>query len=216
MRSRNYAENAALKVVGDRYQLKKRQRYALNRIVSADADLQLLQSNIVSKEEVRNTPIYLDGFNVLILAEVLHSRGLIFECVDGTYRDIASVHGSYHPVEETTQAIMSIGQSIVSLHPSKVEWYLDAPVSNSGRLKELILEIASLQKWNWEVILVPNPDVVLTGLKEGIVVSSDRAILSSCEKWFNFSRYFVNSNSINSQYVITFEKLGLVRTNFKN
>jgi len=60
-------------------------------------------------------------------------------------------------------------------------------VSNCGRLKAIILEVASEAGWPWQVELVTNPDRVLSEAEQ-IVSSSDHAILDRCEKWFNLSR----------------------------
>jgi hypothetical protein len=169
---------------------------------------------MVDPGQIKGSPIHIDGFNLLILAEVLLSGGIIFECLDGTFRDIASIHGSYHPVEETKKAIISIGKSIESLGPASITWYLDTPVSNSGRLKKLISETGEHQGWKWEVRLAPDPDLLLIDI-DGIVISSDRDILSRCKQWFNFSKYFIAREGINNQYLITLKNLGLTTDAFK-
>ena len=209
LRSRNYGEVSTLKMVGDRYSLQRRQRYALNRIVSPEASIRRILKNHVNTAAIRNTNIHVDGFNILILAEVLHSNGFVFECLDGTFRDIASVHGSYHPVEETRRAISGVGKIITALDPAKVRWYLDSPVSNSGKLRQLIVKIAEQQNWAWDVVLATNPDQQLSDIKDDVVLSSDREILAHCGKWFNFSRYLIESEEFICQNVIRLKDLGI-------
>ena len=69
-------------------------------------------------------------------------------------------------------------------------WYLDRPVSNSGRLKKLLLEVAAEQDWAWQVELVYSPDGVLVRTDE-IVATSDSEILNRCQRWFNLARHVI-------------------------
>jgi hypothetical protein len=207
--SKNYGEKGAVKLVGDRYHLTKRQRYALQRIVVPGFEVKESTDRRISKDLVKGNHVNLDGFNLLILAEVLQSNGYIFECVDSTYRDIASVHGSYRRVNETRIAIRTIGEVLNLLEPSGVTWYLDSPVSNSGRLGHLIREVSNINEWKWEVSLVHNADEVLIAQKQGIAVSSDRYVLSHCKQWFNFSEFYIQVSDINHAHVISLDDLGV-------
>jgi hypothetical protein len=66
-------------------------------------------------------------------------------------------------------------------------WLLDEPVSNSGRLKTLLREVAAEHGWNWEAELVPSPDRVLCQCDQ-IVATADSHILDSAQRWFNLAR----------------------------
>ena len=66
-------------------------------------------------------------------------------------------------------------------------WFLDRPVSNSGRLRKIITDVAAKFGWNWEVELEMNPDKVL--MECALIVSTgDSAILDRCSSWFNLAR----------------------------
>ena len=82
----------------------------------------------------------------------------------------------------------------------KTYWYLDAPISNSGRLKNLILEESDRFGWNWDAELVKNPDTHLISM-DGIVVSSDSFILDNSYKWVNLAREIVETKIPNSNIV---------------
>jgi hypothetical protein len=69
---------------------------------------------------------------------------------------------------------------------------LDSPVSNSGRLKKIIENIASQNQWNWQVQLVLNPDPVLIQ-SDRIIASSDGVVLDGCKKWINLSRCIIEN-----------------------
>jgi hypothetical protein len=216
LRSRGYGEPASLRVVGDRYRMQKRQRFALERIVSNDEEIRNLRKLELTGSALVHQLIAIDGFNLLIFAEVLFSGGLIFECLDGTFRDIASIHGSYHQITETRQALSAIGNALQELAPAKVIWYLDQPVSNSGKMGQLLSQLSETQGWNWTVEVVPNPDENLVKERDAVIITTDRQILTKCQHWFNFSRYLMEQTlpGISQPHVITLRKLGLKPEDF--
>jgi hypothetical protein len=67
-----------------------------------------------------------------------------------------------------------------------VLWLLDRPVSNSGRLKTLIGELARKNGWDWQIELALSPDAELKR-SDLIVASSDSVVLNDCRKWTNLS-----------------------------
>ena len=138
-------------------------------------------------EQLRGRPLWIDGYNVLTTVEAALAGGILLACRDGALRDMASMHGSYRKVMETRPALELLGETAVSLGVSACVWYLDRPVSNSGRLKTIMAALASERGWNWSIELVPNPDAVLSQTDE-IVATADSVILDRCRAWFNFGR----------------------------
>ena len=134
--------------------------------------------------------LFIDGFNLLITVESSLSGGFILEGVDGCYRDMASIHGSYKRVMETEAAITLSGKAMEALEVRQAFWFLDRPVSNSGRLKQMILEMASKNNWDWDAALHYNPDNLLAG-QTAAIASSDSVILDGAAQWFNLARYVV-------------------------
>ena len=139
---------------------------------------------------LENKVVEIDGFNLLILLESAMSGAYIFKGRDALYRDISSVHGSYKRVVKTEEAILLVGKILQDLKVQAVKWYLDQPVSNSGRLKTKLLEISREKGFPWEVELVFDPDKVLVK-SEHIVVSSDGWILDHAREWFNLGGFIL-------------------------
>jgi len=131
--------------------------------------------------------VVLDGYNVLTTVEAALAGGVILPGRDGCWRDMASMHGSYRKVAETRPALELVGRTIAEAGVSECLWYLDRPVSNSGRLKKIIEEVAADNGWAWRVELVPNPDRLLSQT-EHVVATADSAILDACGLWFNLAR----------------------------
>ena len=190
--SRGYGGNSAVEIVGNRYQLNKRQRMAVSRMAASDAEILNRRSKQITAEKLEGQVVEIDGFNLLILLENALSGAYIFQCRDGTYRDISSVHGSYKRVTKTAFAIELVGEVLQQLRVQKVRWLLDSPVSNSGRLLHFLAELSERKGYNWEMKLVFDPDKVLA-ISQLVVISSDGEILNSAQRWFNLGEYLVDN-----------------------
>lgn len=191
--SRGYAEKSALKLVGDRFSLTERQRMAVMRCACSDFALARRRKHETSRGELGGGPLWLDGYNVLTTVEAALAGGVIIEARDGCYRDMASMHGSFRKVQETAPAITLLGDVLVDLGIRSCTWYLDRPVSNSGRLKQTILDVARERGLDWQVELVTNPDAILQDAPE-VVVTADSVILDRCDRWFNLARTAVSTS----------------------
>ena len=185
--SRGYADKSALKLVGDRYDLVARQRTAVGRCSCSDARAARRQDHRVRPEELAGRPLWLDGYNVLTTVESALAGGVVLAGRDGTYRDMASMHGSYRKVAETLPALRLLGRLTAALKVRHCLWYLDRPVSNSGRLKQIMEDVAAAEGWPWRVELVQDPDAVLAETSQ-IVATADSAILDCCAAWLNLAR----------------------------
>ena len=188
---REYPGASSLKLVGDRYDLRARQRIAVSRCSCADVVALRRRSHQAGPEDLRGRPLCLDGYNVLTTIEAALAGGVILAARDGAYRDMASMHGSYRKVAETVPALKLLGEVAAALGVSQCRWFLDRPVSNSGRLKAIMAEIAAAHGWPWQVELVADPDSLLAATQE-IVATADSAILDRCQAWFNLARETVS------------------------
>jgi hypothetical protein len=185
--TRGYASPSALKLVGDRYCLMKRQRIAIGRCACSREALERRQRRLLEPPQLRHRQLWIDGYNVLTSLEAALAGGVILGAQDGCYRDMASVHGSYRKVSETVPAIQLLGELMARWGVAECRWFLDSPVSNSGRLKAVVLEVAAQSDWPWRVELVHDPDAVLSQTDQ-VVASSDSVILDRCQRWLNLAR----------------------------
>ncbi len=184
--TKGYAEKSALKLVGDKFSLTERQRLAVMRSACSDQQLELRNRRRIPTEELAGRDIAVDGYNVLITIEAAMSSGVIFRGRDGCLRDLASIHGTYRKVTETIPAVELIGRFLREFHAGRVLWLLDRPVSNSGRLKTLIGELAQKNGWGWQIELALSPDAELKRT-ELVVASSDSVVLDGCKQWTNLA-----------------------------
>jgi hypothetical protein len=189
--SRDYAAPSARKLVGDRYQLSDRQRTAVERCACSDAARTQRAARQVDAARLAGRALWLDGYNVLTTIEVALGGGVILAACDGTYRDIASMHGTYRKVAETLPALELLGRTVAAYGAATWIWYLDRPVSNSGRLGKIMETLAAERGWPWRIELVPNPDEVLAATGE-IIVTADSVVLDQCQQWFNLTRQVID------------------------
>ncbi|HWW74418.1 MAG TPA: DUF434 domain-containing protein, partial [Pyrinomonadaceae bacterium] len=145
--SRGYQPKSALKLVGDRHNLRERQRLAVARAACSDEGRERRLKSRVEADAVRGAALVIDGFNLVITLEAALSGGVLVRCRDGCVRDLSSVHGSYRAVEETDRAVLLAGEVLAALGPAHALWLFDSPVSNSGRLAARVRELASERGW---------------------------------------------------------------------
>jgi len=188
--SRDYPAAAALKLVGDHFALKERQRLAVARAACSDRQRESREQVRLPLESVNGQDLLIDGFNIIITTEAALSGGVLIRGRDGCVRDMSSVHGSYRSVAETEEAIRLIGETLFDAKPASALWLLDRPVSNSGRLAQRIREIAEEHNWPWNVEVVMNPDKVLRS-SDQIAVTSDSNVLDGVRGWINLGETLI-------------------------
>lgn len=94
---------------------------------------------------------------------------------------------------ETTLAIELIGARLTTWGTRCCRWLLDRPVSNSGRLRQLLEDTAQVHAWPWEVQLEPSPDGLLART-DALVATSDSVVLDRCRRWVNVAREIVSTS----------------------
>ena len=203
--SRGYPRGAALKLVGDRFRLDRRQRLAVERSACSEQSLQTRRQTRLPAAELVGRRVDIDGFNLLTTIEAALAGGVLILGRDGCLRDMASMHGNYRKVNETRPALELIGRELERLQVASAGWWLDRPVSNSGRLGAIIRDTARMNGWDWDVELADNPDRALIGL-DSVVVSADRGAIEHCRHWANIARHLVDAR-VDGSPVIRFDDL---------
>lgn len=178
-----YAMKSASVFVGNHFLLSERQRLALMRSISPDEQLRLRQEKECAADELCGRTVHIDGFNTVITLEIALCQSLLLQCMDGTIRDLAGLRGTYRLIEETPQAVRIIADTLEDLKVQKAVFYLDAPVSNSGRLKSLIADV--WEDFDMELDIQVINDVDRTLEEKDYVITGDAIILDKCKSWFN-------------------------------
>lgn len=190
--SRGYAQKSSVQLVGNRYRLNARQQQALQGMSASKQQIEQRESTCVTLEALKGKDVIIDGFNLIIILESALSQAYTFKGLDHCYRDLSSVYGTYKRVQQTEQALLLIGSTLKQAEVKSVLWVLDKPVSNSGRLKTRLRELAEQDHYNWDVILENNPDKYIAE-SDKVIVSSDAWILDRAPIWYNLAAYIIEN-----------------------
>lgn len=184
--SRGYAPAGALKLVGDRYGLRARQRLAVMRSACSDDQLDRRRRTQIPVESLAGRSVLIDGFNLIITLESALGGAFLFVGRDGCIRDLAGLHGTYRIVHETPVALGLLAEALGRFGVREAAILLDRPVSNSGRLRGLIEAFAAERGLSWQVRLENSPDNILRQSTDP-VLSADGAVLDGCCTWANLT-----------------------------
>ena len=171
--------------VGNHFLLSERQRLAIMRSLATNEQLAGRRDRQVQITDLDDKEVWIDGFNTIITLEVMFSEGILFECMDGTIRDLAALRGTYRLIPETSEAVRMMLQALQKTRISKATILLDEPVSNSGRLKALIADIGEEFAFGLDIQILRDVDRSLYGREN--VITSDSVILDHCVSWVNLA-----------------------------
>jgi len=187
-----YPDRAALKLVGDRYALRDRQRKAVQRGAVGDTRRHERWKRRVELETLRGERVDIDGYNVLLTVESALSGARLFRGRDGLLRDLAALSRHFKRVDVTAPAVDRIAAALDDAGVRKVRWLLDRPISNSGRLRQLIENRVTDRRAVWTVELTDGTDRHLIK-SSAVVATADSAILERCERWFHLALHVVQT-----------------------
>ena len=180
--NRGYPFKPAVTFTANHYLLAERQRNALMRMVADDESLKIRkQKQSGSLEE--GCTVHIDAFNAVVLMETALSGSMILKGMDGCYRDLSGLAGTYAIIRNTDPAIERIIRKLLEYRVGKAVFWIDAPVSNSGRLKTHIAEAAERFGLCIDIQMVHNADKEL--ILRDHVISGDSIVISECISWFN-------------------------------
>lgn len=171
---------------------------AIVRATSLSKDIEKRRNKLV-RDNLKGRTVYIDGLNLIITLEVALSGSTIIKCMDGTIRDLAGLRGTYKLIDKTDTAICLIGEKLEEMEIHEVTFYLDSPVSNTGRLKLRMLELLSKYSYNVKVDLVRNADTILE--TKNNVITSDAIILNKCESWINLAYEILSEKLPKLKYI---------------
>lgn len=180
-----YDLKSASTFVGNHYMLSERQRLAIMRSMATDDQVAARKNRQLQIEELAGQEVWIDGFNTIITLEVILSDSIFFSCMDGTLRDLAALRGTYRLIPETDRAEKLMSDTLEEAKVQTVRVLLDEPVSNSGRLKAKIADIAERYPFELDIRIQKDVDRELYNRER--VVTSDSIILDHCASWVNLT-----------------------------
>ncbi|MCR4891115.1 MAG: DUF434 domain-containing protein [Lachnospiraceae bacterium] len=178
-----YPMKSATTFVGNHYLLSERQRLALARSLSIRECVLERKDKELSSDMLAGAKVHIDGFNTVISLEIAFSGNTLLKCMDGTIRDLAGLRGTYRIIDKTDRAVKAIRNVLSENQVTQAVFYLDAPVSNSGRLKGRIADLFEGSGIEVSFQVINDVDRVL--MTKPCVITGDAIILDHCSSWYN-------------------------------
>lgn len=189
---RGYPIGLAVRAAGDRHQLPQRARLAVTRASASPAEASARRGRCVPVEALRGASLHVDAFNVLITLELALGGAPLLTCVDGPLRDLAGMRGTYRLAVETPGAIALLGAALARWGVADCTLWIDAPVSNSGRLRQVIAAQAAAWPFPVALEMVRDADTALRG--KALVASADAMVIDAAAGWCNLARAIVEAD----------------------
>ena len=203
-----YPRSASLQLVGNRYNLDRLQREVLHRGIFAREEAKQRRKRLVGPEELVDRKLLVDGHNVIITTESRFAGRPLIAANDGLIRDVAGISHRYRISPLTHEAIDTIFRLLQRHPPSETLFFLDAPIRQSGELAAILR--SALKNWNLtgdaQALKVPEKELIGG---EGIVASSDSAVLDGVEQGFDLAAVVIKSLP-QQEHLIDFTSLGSV------
>ncbi len=187
---RCYPKSSAINFVGNRYQLRKRERMILYRALFPKETVRKRRAKLVKLKDFHGNRIILDGYNVTITLENAIKGNLLISCKDSFVRDISGVFRKYRPSKTTAQAWYHVARLLKRHGPGEVVVILDSPMSQSGKLAGMIRSWLTEAGLKTLVELSKTPENSMLAIK-GIHCSADSFILDKAARIFDLSGHII-------------------------
>jgi hypothetical protein len=190
--NRGYPRKASLELVGNRHTLSFDQRHLLHRGVFSDSDARLRTTKKISPRSLRDKPLAIDGYNILITVESALSGRPLISSNDGFIRDISGLSGKFKKTEITDKALHLIVDFLKKTRPRHTLFLFDAPISRSGLLAQKVRKILKDENIPGDARAVRVPEETLIGFN-GIVATSDTAIIDRSPEVFDLAGQIIKN-----------------------
>lgn len=178
--NRGYPRQAALTLVGNRYDLDRPARQLLHRGVCDRETARTRRAKLRRLKSLSGQPLLVDGHNVLITLEAA-LRGLpMVRADDGFVRDVAELSRAFRPGPRTNQALSLLVAALRRAQVGPVTVLLDAPMRKSGELAREIRQAltAGGVPGDARAVPVPEQELLTAGLP---VATSDTQLVDAVE-----------------------------------
>jgi hypothetical protein len=176
--ARGYPRQAALVLVGNRYDLEEIARRLLHRGVFAPEVAMARRAKLHLLRDLPGLPLALDGHNVLITLECA-GRGLpLVAADDGFIRDVGEISRAFRLSEATDRVLAQVADYLAGQGAGPVEVFYDAPLSRSGELARRTREIFASRGITVQAAAVPVPERELAAFP-GAIATSDTALIDA-------------------------------------
>jgi hypothetical protein len=188
-----FPQKAILKLIGDKYKLSSNERAMLYRGVCSKEDAIYRKSKLTTAKSMKQKAISIDAYNVFITVGSYLNGNPVFICNDNFLRDSSGVHGKAFRKELFNRALLLVFEYLEALKISEAHFYLDNPVSNSGKHSITIEERIKRSSFSGHSETHRSPNYILKKIDFGNIATSDSTIIEHCQvPVFDLARKTIN------------------------
>lgn len=198
--NKKYPQKAILKLIGDRYKLSGEERTMLYRGIFLETDCEQRLPKI--SKELNGEVLSIDVYNVLYTIGAYLSGRPLFVANDGMLRDASEIHGKRFRKDTLKRSVDLLLAFLGNKNVGKINFYIDAPISNSGKLKILIEQKAKKDNFAVDVFVCKSVDYQLIKIGDGFVSSSDSVVIDKAKVKIYDLAFWVLQHHFNPKIVI--------------
>lgn len=191
---RGYPRKASLDLVGNKYQLTRTERSILYRGTS-DAESASRRYDKRIEKPLKGT-ILIDVYNILFLIGNYLQGRPVFICDDGLLRDAGELRGRFSNKKVWSRALELLEKFMTGNPDLTFLLYIDAPVSNSGKLGAGFRNFMSKHQLSGSSYVCNSPDrrIVEEAGPKDIIATGDSVIIDqSGARVFDLSMYLLKN-----------------------
>jgi hypothetical protein len=185
--NKKFPQKAILKLVGDRYKLSSVERSILYRGIFHEQECE--KRILKNQEEICNHTLYVDTYNVLYTIGSYLNGNVLFFGNDSLLRDASEIHGKLVRSQILDKALSLVFSYLATIKSTELFFYIDKPISNSGKLKKRIEGLIIENSLRGAARLYQSPDHHLKKVTKASVATSDTVIINKVDaKIFDLSK----------------------------
>lgn len=181
---RGYPRQAALTLVGNRYDLPAEERDVLHRGVHPDDLAAERRAKLIAPNNLAGRRLAIDGHNVIITVESALMGRFLVRCDDGVIRDVARLSHRYRPGKVTDRAVEMITGFLAGSGIIDCRFFLDGSMSKSGELAGMIRGVMARRgvKGDASAVKVPEREIEALGY---VTATSDSVLMDGAAEVFD-------------------------------
>lgn len=181
-----------MKLVGEHFQLRQRQRLAILSSSCTDRFRESRKKNHRLLNELVGRQLGIDGLYCISTVTAAILGGVLFRGRDGGLRELPlPKRPESYLAEETIRAIGLLSNLLSGSQLKQVVWFLDKTTSTSSLVREELEGLSSAAKWPWNVEMVTDRDQRLPNF-EGTIATTDYTLLDRLNEWIDLPSVVVD------------------------
>ncbi|MCK8600231.1 DUF434 domain-containing protein [Desulfoferrobacter suflitae] len=186
-----YPRESALQWVGNRCDLTGTERELLQRGVFSQETALRRRAKRCAGSDWQQQLLVVDGHNVHITLESALLGRFLLIGNDGALRDLAGQSAAFKFSQVSEMAMDLLFSFLGEFRPNRILFLFDAPLSRSGHMAEQYRRRLRSLGLAGEARTAPVPEHEFP-CREGVVASSDRAVLDASTAWLDLARWVID------------------------